>query len=54
MSSWKNNLSIQYHFTGINIVWFLEVRLEVQQYETENAWQNMIWFKKIQQINNCR
>jgi hypothetical protein len=31
MSSWKNNLQIQYHFTSINTMYFLEVRLEMQQ-----------------------
>jgi hypothetical protein len=31
--------------TGINIAYFLQVRLELRHFETENARWSMIWFK---------
>jgi hypothetical protein len=37
VSSWKNIIQIQYNYTGINSVYFLEFSLEVRRFETGYA-----------------
>lgn len=47
VSSWKDNLQIQYHFTGINTVYFFDVRLEMWQFEDNTH--GKVWFG----LNTC-